>query len=157
MRQKPKTHTTMKKLILSLALASVASNAQAALIYLDLIGTAGGGLLPGNEPGSVTGGTGGELASTGGITYDTVTNILDLTNVGWGSSQGFTDLSSSANNSHLHGATTSVNGNGFTETGGALVTLTRSSSAVTGGVFTNPSVDFDTLPSHRPGTVLREP
>lgn len=137
----------MKKLILSLALPLMASNAQAAIIYLDLIGTAGAGLLPGNEPGSVTGGTGGEIAFTTGISYDTVTNILDLTSVGWGSSQGFTDLSSVANNSHIH-VTAGANGNdglgNFTGTGGVIFNLTRSTSAATGGVFTNGIIDFDT-------------
>lgn len=137
----------MKKLILSLALPLMASNAQAAIIYLDLIGTAGAGLLPGNEPGSVTGGTGGEIAFTTGISYDTVTNILDLTSVGWGSSQGFTDLSSVANNSHIH-VTAGANGNdglgNFTGTGGVIFNLTRSTNAATGGVFTNGIIDFDT-------------
>jgi hypothetical protein len=42
-----------------------------------------------------------------------------------------------ANNSHIHGPTTSNNGNGFTQTAGVLFNLTRSSNAVTGGVFTD--------------------
>ena len=100
-------------------------------------------MLPGNEPGTITGGTGGEIGL--GISYDDVTNILNLTNVGWGSSQGFTDLSSLANNTHIHGATAANNGAGFTQTAGVLVTLTRSSNAVTGGTFTNPLVDLDTV------------
>jgi hypothetical protein len=134
----------MKKLLLPLAISLIVTNSQAAIIFLDLKGTAGLGLLPGNEPGSITGGTGGEIASTTGISYDTVTNVLDLTNVGWGSSQGFTDLSSLANNSHVHGPTANAEGNGFTQTAGVLLTLTRSSNAVTGGVFSSPVIDFDT-------------
>ena len=137
----------MKKLILSLALPLMASNAQAAIIYLNLIGTAGAGLLPGNEPGSIIGGSGGEIAITTGITYDTDTRILDLTNVGWGSSQGFTDMSSLVTNQHIH-ATAGANGNdglgNFTGTGGVFFQLNRSTNAVTGGVFTNPVIDFDT-------------
>ena len=134
----------MHKLITSsIAALTLAVSANAAIINLDLIGTAGAGLLPGNEPGSITGGTGGEIGA--GITYDDVTNLLDLTNVGWGSSQGFTDLAGLANNSHIHGATALANGNGFTQTAGVLVTLTRSSNAITGGTFTNPLVDLDTV------------
>ena len=65
-------------------------------------------------------------------------------NAGWGSSQGFTDLSSLANNSHIHGPTAGNLGNdgtgNFKQTAGVLVTLTRSSDAVTGGTFTTPPI-----------------
>ena len=61
-------------------------------------------------------------------------------NVGWGSSQGFNNLSSTATASHIHGPTASNNGSGFTQTAGVLFTLTRSSSAVTGGTFTTPPI-----------------
>lgn len=90
-------------------------------------------MLPGNEPGTVTGGTGGEIGA--GIFFDNTTKVLTL-NVGWGSSQGFTDLSSSATNSHLHGPTAGNNGAGFTQTAGVLFNLTRSSNAATGGTIT---------------------
>lgn len=133
----------MKRLLLAATLGLATLHADGAIIQFDLQGTAGFGLLPGNEPGAVTGGTGGEFGL--GITYDDVTNVLDLTNVGWGSSQGFTNLSSSANNSHIHGPTAANNGNGFTQTAGVLVNLTRSSNAVTGGTFTNPLVDLDLI------------
>jgi MYXO-CTERM domain-containing protein len=137
----------MRKLILSLALSLVASNAQAALIYLNLIGTAGAGLLPGNEPGTVTGGSGGEIANTTGITYDTDAKTLNLTNVGWGGAQGFTDMSSVVDKSHIHAAA-NANGNtvsgDFTGTGGVIFNLTRSTNAATGGVFTNAIIDFNT-------------
>jgi len=148
LERKTQIHTTpMKKLILPLMVSLMASNAQAALIYLNLIGTAGAGLLPGNEPGSISGGSGGEIANTTGITYDTVTNVLDLTNVGWGSSQGFANMSSLVTNQHIHAAA-NANGNtgtgDFTGTGGVVFQLDRSTNAVTGGVFTNPVIDFDT-------------
>ena len=106
-----------------------------------LQGTAGFGLLPGSEPGFITGGTGGEIGA--GIFLDDDndadpnTNLLTISNVGWGSSQGFIDLFSIATASHIHGPTASNNGNGFTETVGVLFHLTRSSNAVTGGTFTN--------------------
>lgn len=129
----------MKKLILlavvTMFLGISFSNAvNAGIILYDLRGTAGTGLLPGNEPGAIVGGTGGEIGP--GIFLDDVSNLLTI-NVGWGSSQGFTDLSSTASASHIHGPTVANNGSGFTQTAGVLFTLTRSSSAVTGGIVTN--------------------
>ncbi len=125
----------IRKLFFVALCFSAVTQVNAAIISFDLVGVAGAGLLPGNEPGSITGGTGGEIGA--GITYDDVANLLSVNNVGWGSSQGFTDLSSLANNSHIHGPTASNNGNGFTETAGVVVNLTRSSNAVTGGTITN--------------------
>lgn len=126
----------MKKLLCVGLLCAMVIQANAALIPFDLQGTAGFGLLPGNEPGAITGGTGGEIGA--GITFDNVSNLLTL-NIGWGSSQGFTDLSSLANNSHIHGPTANNNGSGFTQTAAVLFTLNRTSNAVTGGTFTSPS------------------
>jgi uncharacterized repeat protein (TIGR02543 family) len=128
----------MKKLVLTTMLcAAVARVAVATTNQFDLKGTAGAGLLFGNEPSVASGGTGGEIGT--GIFFDDVSNLLTV-NAGWGSSQGFTDLSSLANNSHIHGPTASVNGNGFTQTASVLFNLTRSSNAVTGGVFTTPPI-----------------
>lgn len=129
----------MKRLAMVCAVAVLAAGAwvRAAIIPFDLKGRAGDGLLPGNEPGVVIGGTGGEIGA--GIFYDDVAKLLTI-NVGWGSSQGFTDLSSLATASHIHGPTASSFGNGFTETAGVLFHLSRSSNAVTGGVFTNPPI-----------------
>jgi hypothetical protein len=105
---------------------------------MDLIGTAGPGLLAANEPqplGFPSNASGGEIAT--GITYDDVANLLDISNVAWGSSFGFNDLSSTSTVAHIHGPTTSNNGNGFTQTASPLFNLTRSSSATTGGKFTD--------------------
>lgn len=124
----------MKPILLTLAAAMVAGLSHAAVIQFDLTGTAGAGLLPGNTPSVQSGGTGGEVGL--GITYDNITMLLTI-DVGWGSSQGFADLTSLATNSHIHGPTADPNGNGFTQTAGVVSTLTRSSNAVTGGVFTN--------------------
>jgi CHRD domain len=118
-------------------LLSAAAPLKAATILFDLMGTAGVGLLPGNEPSLVTPSTasGGEIGA--GISYDDATNLLTI-NVGWGSSQGFTDLTSNATASHIHGPTSSNNGAGFTQTSGATpFTLTRSNSTPIGGTFTN--------------------
>ena len=126
----------MNKLISSsIAVLALAASAHGTIIDFDLIGTAGAGLLPGNEPGAIVGGTGGEIGA--GIFYDDVANLLTVNNIGWGSSQGFTDLSSTASASHIHGPTANNNGSGFTQTAGVAITLTRSSSGVTGGTFTN--------------------
>jgi hypothetical protein len=137
MLNKSKSLPHMKS-ILALSLCSfvlaAASSVSAATILFDLRGTAGFGLLPGNEPGAITGGTGGEIGA--GISYDDVTNLLSL-NVGWGSSQGFADLAGLATNAHIHGPTTANNGNGFTQTAGVAFGLTRSSNAVTGGTITD--------------------
>ena len=131
----------MKKLISSsIAALALALSAHATILDFDLIGTAGAGLLPGNEPGGPIGGTGGEIGL--GITYDDVANMLNVANVGWGSSQGFTDLSSLANNSHIHVTASNFGNDGtgnFKQTGGVLFSLTRSSNAVSGGTFTSPS------------------
>ena len=138
---------TMKRLLLTLACVSLANFAPAAITNFDLIGTAGAGLLFGNEPAVASGGTGGEIGA--GITFDDVTSQLTV-NVGWGSSQGFTDLSSAANNSHIHGptannfGTTPATGIAYTQTAGVLVTLNRSSSLVTGGTFTNGPITLTT-------------
>jgi hypothetical protein len=120
----------------TMLIGGIASHsAHAGLVFFDLKGTAGDGLLPGNEPGAVVStASGGEIGA--GIFLDDTTNLLTV-NVGWGSSQGFTDLTSVANNSHIHGPTANNNGNGFTQTAGVLFNLTRSSSAITGGTFTN--------------------
>jgi MYXO-CTERM domain-containing protein len=122
---------------IALAFSLVASITQAATVQFDLRGAAGTGLLNTNEPGSIIGGTGGEVGA--GIFLDNVNHLLTV-NVGWGSSQGFNDLSSLANNSHIHGPTASNNGSGFAETAAVLFNLARSSNAVTGGTFTTPPI-----------------
>lgn len=126
----------MKIILGTIASIALALPAGAAIIQFDLQGTAGFGLLPGNEPGSIGGGTGGEIGA--GISYDDILKQLTL-NVGWGSSQGFTDLSSASNNAHIH-VTANNFGNGgagnFTQTGGVVISLTRSSALATGGIFT---------------------
>jgi hypothetical protein len=124
----------MKKLLLLIGfgLTGLVINGRAATFDFDLRGVAGIGLLPGNEPGVLTGGTGGEIGA--GIFFDDATLNLTI-NVGWGSSQGFTDLSSAANNSHIHGPTAANFGLNFTQTAGVLFNLTRSSNLPTGGTI----------------------
>ena len=122
--------------VLAASLLTATPSVWAGITTFNLQGTAGPGLLPGNEPAVASGGTGGAIGA--GIFFDDSTSVLTL-NVGWGSSQGFTDLSSLANNSHIHvtAANFGYDGTGnFKQTGGVAISLTRSSSAVTGGTFT---------------------
>ncbi len=132
-----KTSSLQALLIVSAALSC--SISQAAIIQFDLQGTGGIGLLNTNEPGSPVGGTGGEIGA--GISYDDVANLLTL-NVGWGSSQGFTNLSSSLTAAHIHGPTASNNGAGFTQTSGVAFGLTPSSTTNTGGFFADAPILF---------------
>lgn len=125
----------MRKLLALAGIFTLVAQANATIIPFDLQGTAGPGLLPGNEPSifTPTTATGGEIGA--GISYDTVSMQLTI-NAGWGSSQGFTDLSSAPIASSIQGPTATANGNGYTETAGVLFNLTRSSDLVTGGYFT---------------------
>lgn len=117
----------MKTLLLvsSFALASAAS---AALIPFDLMGKAGPGLLSGNENGTINGtpGTGGEIGA--GIFFDDVAKTLTV-NVGWGSANGFTNLTANATAAHVHGPTAASGTASFTQNAGVLIGLD-------GGVFT---------------------
>ena len=131
----------LRSLLLATLLAGSVFQARATITLFDLVGTAGPGLLFGNEPAVASGGTGGEIGS--GIFFDSVAMTLSVTNVGWGSSQGFTDLSSTANNSHIHVTTNNFGNDGtgnFKLTGAVLFTLARSSSLVSGGTFTTPPI-----------------
>ncbi len=124
-------------LLSALVLFSCTPSSPGATIFFDLIGSAQPGLHFLNEPAVGSGGTGGEIGA--GIIYDDVLNLLTISNVGWGSSQGFTDLTSLSNNSHIHVTAANFGFNGvanFTQTGGTVFTLTRSSNAVTGGTIT---------------------
>lgn len=102
---------------MSLAVAG----ARAAIIPLNLSGTAGAGLLGGNENGPVAGGgSGGELGA--GITFNDATLVLSI-NVGWGSSNGFTNLTGNASAGHIHGPTPSSGTAAFTENAGVMLGL----------------------------------
>ncbi len=119
------------------ALFAFAASTQATIIQFDLLGSAGPGLLPGNEtPGTPTGnpGTGGELGT--GILFDDVTLQLAI-NIGWGSGNGFTDLTGNATAGHIHQPTPSLPPASFNESTGVLITLSSlagwNPSATNGG------------------------
>jgi len=109
---------------------------QAGIVLFDLQGKAGTGLLPGNENTAVTGspGTGGERLT--GISFDDVSRILTI-NVGWGSANGFTNLTGNATVGHIHGFTTSGGVASFTENASARYSLDSlpgwNNSATAGG------------------------
>ena len=117
----------MKKSLL--AACALVLPASAAVIQFDLEGVGGSGLLATNErPTAVTtGGSGGEIL--GGVTFDDVTKIL-LINVGWGSAQGFNDLTGTVSAAHLHGAASQ------TGTAGVFQPLTIANSSADNGMIT---------------------
>jgi CHRD domain len=121
----------------------MASISHAATIQFDLIGSAGSGLLPGNEPASTGTGSGGEFST--GITFDTVSKILTV-NVAWGSANGFGNLTGNTTAAHIHGPTGNPNGNNgvsdFKQTAVVLIGLdgppfTYNNSATGGSISGN--------------------
>lgn len=107
----------------------IASAAPAATINFLLDGNAGLGLLGGNENPPVGGGGSGGILSA--ISLDTATNQLTI-GIGWGSGNGFTDLTGAATASHIHGGS----GVGFSTNAGVLVNLSGilDTSASSGGL-----------------------
>lgn len=130
---------------LTLLLAATAS-LSAVVIPFDLQGKAGFGLLSGNENGTINGtpGSGGEIGA--GISFDDVTRDLTI-NVGWGTGNGFTNLSGNATAGHIHGPTPSVAPASFNENVGVLIGLDSlagwNNSATAGGIF-NVTVNLST-------------
>ena len=128
---------SIKTISLAAISLAFATSAQAAVISFDILGKGGTGLRSTNETGTVTGlpGSGGEVGA--GIFFDDLSKILTI-NVGWGSGNGFTDLTGTATLGHLHGATTDGGVASFSETSGVLLDLasgtTWKNSATAGGV-----------------------
>jgi hypothetical protein len=114
------------------AFLAFALSAHAAIINLDLLGKAGAGLLAGNENGTILGtpGSGGEIGA--GIFLNDVTLQLTV-NVGWGSGNGFLNLTSNANNSHIHGPTAASGAGAFTQDANVLFNLPRVSDSLSNG------------------------
>ena len=124
---------------LLLVVFTCASAAYGDIIPIDLLGQAGPGLLPGNETGAVNGtpGSGGEVGS--GITFDNVTLQLTI-NIGWGSGNGFTDLTGNATVGHIHGPTGSPPPTAFEQAASPLIdlhTLPGWNNSATNGGFSN--------------------
>jgi hypothetical protein len=123
-------------------LFAVVSPALATITQFDLVGKAGPGLLPGNQNTVISGvpGSGGEVGA--GISFNDSTNQL-LVNLGWGSGNGFTNLSGNANGFHIHGATASSAPASYNEDAGVIIPLDSlpgfNASATSGGL-TNTTV-----------------
>jgi hypothetical protein len=100
----------------------IATDCRAAMIPYDLLGKGGAGLLASNETGTVSGtpGSGGELGT--GILFDDVTLKLTI-NVGWGTANGFTNLTGNAIAGHIHGATDGNAPTSFTQNASPIFTL----------------------------------
>jgi hypothetical protein len=94
----------MTTLTVTVAAFAAVIQIHANIVQFDLYGNAGAGLLPGNSnpASSASTGSGGEIG--GGIFLDDVTGLLSV-NVGWGSGNGFTDLTGDATAAHIHGPT----------------------------------------------------
>ncbi len=102
----------------AVVVAAVAPSAMAVIVPFDIIGRSGTGLRFDNEnPNSATGNaTGGEVGA--GITFDTDTKVLTI-NAGWGSGNGFTDLTGNVTVAHIHQAPNAL----FTSNGGVIFNL----------------------------------
>jgi hypothetical protein len=128
----------MKYLYACLISIASAVGLSAQIIEFDLIGQGGSGLLGTNEiHATTTPGTGGEIGS--GIFLDTATNILTI-NVGWGTSNSFTDLTGTATAAHIHGPF------GQTEGGSTVFTLSTAGYSFATGASDGSimgSVDLD--------------
>ncbi len=121
---------------------SLVSPALATISQFDFLGKAGAGLLAGNENSAVAGtpGSGGEIGA--GISFNDSTNQL-LLNLGWGTGNGFTNLTGNANGFHIHGATASSAPASFNEDAGVIIalnTLPGFNASSTSGGLTNTTV-----------------
>ena len=130
----------MKKRALLLTLLSFAATSAcpAAVVLFNLQGKAGVGLLSGNENVAVTGtpGAGGELL--GGIEFDDVSLVLTM-RTGWGTTNGFANLSGNATAGHLHGPTSNGGSASFTQNAGVkygLDSLAGWNNSASAGGFT---------------------
>lgn len=107
----------------ALLVALILGSAANATVHLfDLSGKGGTGLLASNENGAVAGnfGSGGEIGA--GISYDDVLNQLNI-NIGWGSGNGFTNLTGNATGHHIHGPTANPAPAGFLDNASVRIGL----------------------------------
>jgi hypothetical protein len=124
-----------------LGVAFLSTSAWAATFDLSLLGRSGAGMRFDNENPTASGsGTGGEVGA--GISYDDVINLLTI-NVGWGSGQGFTNLTGNVTAAHIHLAPDAA----FTSSGGVIINLDGATpgfnNSGTNGGWTNTQVTLD--------------
>ncbi len=117
-----------------LAIGSLPTSVSAAIIPFDLRGTGGTGLLGTNEnPSNASGATGGEVGA--GVSFNDVSKVLTL-NIGWGTANGFANLTGVATGFHIHNPGTAS----FTTNGGVIIDflglgLAPNVTANAGGIF----------------------
>lgn len=116
-----------------LAIGSLPRSVSAAIIQFDLRGAGGTGLLGSNEnPAVVGGGTGGKVGA--GVFFNDVSKGLTL-NIGWGTGNGFANLTGAATGFHIHNPGTAS----FTTNGGVIIDFIglgiANTSASAGGLF----------------------
>ncbi len=106
----------MKKLIFITAACVTSLTVQAQILEFDLGGLGGPGLTGASEPGAVvpSSASGGELkanfpGSYPSINYNFATKQLQIP-IGWGTENGFTDLTGDFTAWHIHGPVASVDG-----------------------------------------------
>lgn len=126
------------RLLAILAALSLSSPAFATVFGIDLQGRSGQGMRFDNENPSASGsGTGGEVGA--GISYDDVSNLLTL-NVGWGTGNGFTNLTGNVTVAHIHAAPDAA----FTSSGGVIINLDGATpgfnNSATAGGWTNTQI-----------------
>ena len=103
------------------------------IVEFSLQGAVDGGITAANEPSDPAtdlGNGSGDLLSVS--SYDTDTNVLSL-NVGWGSGNGFTDLTSNASLVNLHFVADGVPPDVFSQSGDDFLTLDVDQSPSSGG------------------------
>jgi len=87
--------------VLAISMIFSANQAQGDIISFRFEGRSGFGLRPDNENPGASGSGFGDVRA--GIFYDTDTNELTM-DFGWGSGNGFSDLTGNATVAHIHGA-----------------------------------------------------
>ena len=129
---KRKSNIQLSTLVASaILIAFIARVAQADVVEFTLQGSAGGGVTAANEPGD-TGNGSGDLRTN--AIYDTDTNMFSL-DVGWGSGNGFADLTSAASLVNLHFVEDGVPPDVFEQSGSAFLTFDEvDESPLSGGV-----------------------
>ena len=125
----------MKNLIVLTGLILGAFQANANTIQFDLAGRSGAGMRFDNEnPSSASSATGGKVGA--GISLNDVTGVLTI-NVGWGSGNGFSNLTGIVTAGHIHQGANAL----FTTNGGVIVSLDGATpgfnSSATNGGWTN--------------------
>jgi CHRD domain len=143
----------MKTSLCAIALLLTAGLSSAAIVAMELQGNGGFGLLASNQFPAVVGGSGGEIGP--GITLNDVTGDLTV-NVGWGSSNGFTDLTGDAIAGHIHFPTPSAAPGSFSENVGVFIPLdaaplTWNPSATGGSITGSVNIGVPNIPDFLAG------